>query len=350
MSHSTPPELRRWGADNPSQVLVGVHGFAGGAHDYERLAQDLTETDSGLQVVSYYRGRDWSLVPPAITGTGAIQTNAVELLSLVGKLSQDDRINSLNLVGHSLGGPIIAAAYDMVCADNLPPLLSKELDRLTQILDRASITLIAPAGLTNAYALMPTSGFAAHSLVKAIFNGTRIIVSDTEDLAELWTQRQRAISATRYLAKIKFSLEECIDACGPQTMQALAGPDLAKVTLIAYEKDEIFPAEKVKASLKDPNIRNHDFALYKALLQLKPKELARLVLSVYSLEDIMTITGLKTVVAYISTEIEPWDPSTKERKALSELADRTVVLPGNHATPLTCKGAAELAEHLNLAT
>lgn len=347
MNHFTLPELEQWGTDSSSQFLVGVHGFAGGAQDYGRLAKHLTETNSGLQVVSYDRKRNPNLKPPRIEGTGAIQANAAELLIVLGELSQNNQINSLSVAGHSLGGPIIAAAISMVYNDNLPPSLSNEQLRLAQILDHALLYLIAPAGFTDAYALMPTSGFAAHSLAKAIFNGAKGIMHDAEGLKELWAQRQRALSAARYLSRFRFSVEECIDACGPHAMQTFANFDPKKLTLVAYQGDEIFSEYKIRTSLENPNIRDHDFAIYQALTQLNPTEIAKLVAAGNRPEDVIALFGLRAMVAYRATETRPWEPTKEEAGNLLKISRNIIRLKGNHTTLLTAAGANELANAYN---
>ncbi|HMS32416.1 MAG TPA: hypothetical protein PKA29_04085 [Candidatus Saccharibacteria bacterium] len=348
MHHFEPHELRRWGTDNPSQVLVSVHGFAGGSEDYARLAQKLTKTNSGLQVVSYDRKRNPNIKPPRIEGTGAIQANAAELLIVLGESAQSDRINKLSLAGHSLGGPIIAAAISMVYSHNLPESLSNEQPRLAQILDHAPLNLIAPAGFTDAYALMPTSGFAAHSLAKAIFNGAKSIVADADGPAEFWAQRQRAIRAASYLSKFKFSLEECIDACGPQTMQTFAAGYVnpGNVSIFSYRNDEIFSSSKIYYRLKNPDIRGTDFAVYEALKSLNPREAAAL-MSHLSLAGTAGFMALRAAGIFAS-ENEHNDPfNAEQEKALAQI--RHITLRGNHTTPLTNEGARALAEHIKLA-
>lgn len=351
MSQLYLPDMARWGnQSNPDASIVGLHGFAGSCEDYGNLARALTEKNSGMQVVSYNRGRDGRLIPPNRTGTGATQTNGAELLMALGELAQQDSVNNLILAGHSLGGPIIAAAIQMVLDGNLPKILVPEQKRLEEIVSSIeAINLIAPAGFTDAYALTPIAGFAGHSLARAIFNGARGIIKDSEGARDLWAQRSRATSALSYLAKFKFSIEECVDACGPETMMTLANnPELAKILkIITYNGDEIFPSEKIESTLQNPDVRGTDFAVYEALKSLNPKE-ALALMSHLSLAGTTGFMALRAVGIFESKNYHDPFNSTQEQN-LAALAGRVVRLPGNHTTPLTIRGANELAEVIQIA-
>jgi hypothetical protein len=348
MNNPSTPDLVRWGSDKPDSLFVGVHGFAGGVDDYRLLGKELCELDSGLQVVSYDRIRNPSLKPPNTVGTGAIQANGAELLMVLGELAQNDATSKIKLSGHSLGGPIVASAYDMVYSDNLPAELANEQLRLAQILDHVDLSLIAPAGFTDAYAIMPTSGFAVHSLAAAIYGGAKGIVSDSENFSEIWNQRQRASRALGYIAKVRFSLEESIDACGPQTMQTLASIEPSRIHVVAYEDDEIFPAEKILNTLRNPSIMDRDLAIYQGLLKLNPREIGKFLGLAESVTDVAATIGFRAISAFMSADQPILDLAESARNNLVTLAEeRTTVLAGNHTTPLTKSGAGELASALN---
>lgn len=344
------PGLKWWGSTHPNRLVLGVHGFAGGAADYKLLGLSLAERNPGIQTVSWDRARDPELKPPNIFGTGAIQANGAELLIVLGELAQQDSVNNLNLAGHSLGGPIVAAAIQMVLDGNLPAGLASEQKRLEEIIEGiGSINLIAPAGFTNAYALTPLAGFAGHSLARAIFNGAKGIIKDSEGARDLWEQRIRAIAAAKYLTKFKFSIEECVDACGPDTMMTFANnPELAGVLkIVTYDGDEIFPSEKIKYTLQNPDIRATDFAVYEAIKSLNPKE-ALALMSQLSLAGTAGFMALKAVGIFKSEDNHDPFNSTQERN-LAALAKQVVALPGNHTTPLTKAGADELAAAVQIA-
>lgn len=349
MNNLQTPELLRWGSDKPDQVLIGVHGFAGTRLDYNQLGPSLVERQPGLQVVSFNRGRAPELKPDDPSGTGAIDANAAELLMVAGELAQDGSTNILSLAGHSLGAPTIAAAFQLVMDERLPGPIASEQKRLEEIMaEIGSVSLIAPAGFTNAYALTPLGGFAGHSLARAISNGARGIISDSESFSDLWGQRARATGAIKYLSHLVFSVEECIDACGPATMITFAdNPSLIeKLSLIAYEDDEIFPTRKILETLKDPGIRATDFAIYEALKTLNPKE-ALALMNHLSLAGTAGFMALRAVGIFASKN-EYDDPFNNDRKAaLTRI--RYMSLGGKHTTPLTRKGAEELANHISLA-
>ena len=350
MSQLYLPDMARWGnQSNPDTLMIGVHGFAGGAADYERLGLSLAERNPGIQTVSWDRARDPELKPPNISGTGAIQANSTELLMMLGELAQQDSINNLILAGHSLGGPIVVTAIQMALEGNLPENLIAERKRLLEIVSSIeAINLIAPAGFTNTYALTPLAGFAGHSLARAIFNGAKGIIKDSEGARDLWEQRSRAIAASKYLAKVKFSIEECVDACGPDTMVTLANnPRLAGVRIVAYYGDEIFPSEKIESTLLDPDIRGTDFAVFEALKSLNPKE-ALALMSHLNLAGTAGFMALRAVGIFKSENYHDPFNSTQERN-LAALAKQVVALPGNHTTPLTIRGADGLAAVIQIA-
>lgn len=356
MSQLYLPDMTRWGdQSNPDTLMVGVHGFGGGKDDYKCLGSSLAERNPGIQTLSWDRARDPELIPPNISGTGAIQANGAELLIVLGELAQQDSVNSLSLVGHSLGGPIVASAIQMVLDGNLPKILAPEEERLVEIISSiGAINLIAPAGFTDAYALMPVAGFAGHSLARAIFNGAKGIIKDSEGARDLWEQRSRAIAASKYLAKVKLSIEECVDACGPDTMATIGNnPVLAEAPLaealriITYDGDEIFPSEKIKSTLQNPDIRATDFAVYEALKSLNPKE-ALALMSRLSLTGTAAFMALRAVGIFKSeNHHDPFNPAQKQN--LADLAEKVVPLRGNHTTPLTIRGADELAEVVKIA-
>lgn len=353
MSQLYLPDMARWGnQSDPDTLMIGVHGFAGGAADYERLGLSLAERNPGIQTVSWNRARDPELKPPSISGTGAIQANSTELLIVLGKLAQRDSVNSLNLAGHSLGGPIVAAAIQMVLDENLPAGLASEQKRLEEIIEGiGSINLIAPAGFTNAYALTPLAGFAGHSLARAIFNGAKGIIKDSEGAGDLWEQRIRAIAAAKYLTKFKFSIEECVDACGPATMMTFANnPELPEVLrVITYDGDEIFPSERIGSTLQKPDIRATDFAVYEALRSLNPKK-ALALMSHLSLAGTAGFMALRAVGVFRSEDQNHHNPfDSRQKETLATLAKKIVALPGNHTTPLTKAGADELAAVVKIA-
>ena len=348
MSQLYLPDMASWGNQiNPDTLIVGVHGFGGGKDDYKCLGSSLAERNPGIQTVSWNRARDPELKPPNIFGTGATQANGAELLIVLGELAQQDSVNSLSLAGHSLGGPIVASAIQMVLDGNLPKILASEEERLVEIISSiGAINLIAPAGFTNAYALTPVAGFAGHSLARAIFNGAKGIIKDSEGARDLWEQRSRAIAASKYLAKVKFSVEECVDACGPDTMMTFADK-AEKLVLITYDGDEIFPFEKIKSTLQNPDIRETDFAVYEALKSLNPKE-AFTLMSRLSLAGTAAFMALRAVGIFKSeNHHDPFNPAQKQN--LADLAEKVVPLRGNHTTPLTIKGADALAEVVKIA-
>ncbi len=350
MSKLYLPDMVRWGnQSDPDTLMIGVHGFAGGATDYKLLGSSLAEKNPDIQTVSWDRAREPELRPPSISGTGAIQANSAELLMVLGELAQQDSVNSLNLAGHSLGGPIVAAAIQMVLDGNLPAGLASEQKRLEEIIKGiGAINLIAPAGFTNAYALTPLAGFAGHSLARAIFNGAKGIIKDSEGAGDLWEQRIRVIAAARYLAKFKFSIEECVDACGPDTMMTFANnPELSKkLAIITYAGDEILPSERIESTLQNPDIRATDFAVYEALKSLNPKK-ALTPMSHLSLPGTAGFMAMRAAGIFKSEDNhDPFNPT--QEQSLAALAKKIVALPGNHTTPLTKAGAEELAPHIGL--
>jgi pimeloyl-ACP methyl ester carboxylesterase len=95
-----------WGRASTEPLLVLVHGWTGGRHDWDDVGAELAEAAPGRRVLAYdHRGHGTS------THTGDPATYTFERLvedldALLAKVAPADEVPQIDLLGHSMGGVV----------------------------------------------------------------------------------------------------------------------------------------------------------------------------------------------------------------------------------------------------
>lgn len=324
------------GLDN---TILGVHGVCDSSVGFGRLAEAGLIAEAPFNVVSYDRSRRFmnDLLPPNVEGTGVAQAGATEFLLELLEITQNNRISSFGVAGHSMGGAIILTAARMVQGGNLPAALKGSQQRLEELFGTMGINFIASAGITDeTHAVIAAHGFAGIELAKVVGTGMVEITKDQESLLHLVKQISRLYTVFEYpLRNPKLFTAECIDACSPELLVALSQLNPEKIALILGEDDPIFTPSSVKRTLEGPVLTNHDFVLWEALRTLPTRE----VLNVLRQKNAWDT--LSERVGYDLPELD-----NQGKLNLKSLADRAIVLPGSHALPSARPGAKQVADHI----
>ena len=343
----TTPEMTVYGDTSSDSPDVFAHGFGGGECDSKNLGDGLEKY--GKAIIGYDRQRGRSLgdrVPPHREGTGALQVSASGLLDVASTVARKVKYTSIDFTGHSLGCPIIVAAYRMVKEGNLPSFLVERQKDLDDIMSQAHIDLVAPAGLTEMAILAPTNEFCVHSLVMALCAGAISVARDSDlSLEEMSSQLPRLVNAGKYvIGDPLFTIAEGFDIGNIRTLQGVSTiyqdkPD--NLGIIAYRNDEIVPYSDIVATLQNPNFKGLDKALRVIGHGSNPVRLLKLIargqISVLAPANVGefildSLSGCKTSV----------DGSSA--KALYRLSQEVIDLEGGHSELLTKRGAGPLAD------
>jgi hypothetical protein len=343
----TTPEMTVYGDTSSDSPDVFAHGFGGGESDSQNLGDAFGKY--GKAMIGYNRQRGRSLgdrVPPHREGTGALQVSASGLLDVASTVARKVKYTSIDFTGHSLGCPIIVAAYRMVKEGNLPSFLVERQKDLDDIMSQAHIDLVAPAGLTEMAILAPTNEFCVHSLVMALCAGAISVARDSDlSLEEMSSQLPRLVNAGKYvIGDPLFTIAEGFDIGNIRTLQGVSTiyqdkPD--NLGIIAYRNDEIVPYSDIVATLQNPNFKGLDKALRVIGHGSNPVRLLKLIargqISVLAPANVGefildSLSGCKTSV----------DGSSA--KALYRLSQEVIDLEGGHSELLTKRGAGPLAD------
>lgn len=331
------------GSKKPNEILMGVHGFAGGCLDFRYLAKEMISRNDGLAVATLPRSREFDpqKLPPNVKGTGRLQVGAAGVGLALVEATSPESVTKVGAVSHSLGGPIVAELIDIVNSGNLPPVLIQYEGALIDIIEELETTMVAPAGFKEVSLF---NSLFALSLGRTMLSaGVSIAKDSSSSLEELLAQRSRASDAAKYIFENPlFTICEGVDLAYIDTLDSVSRMN---VNVIAYADDELFPGKDIVDSLQSLMHSNPDRAILKILYRSDPRKLIKLAMSGRAVD-----LTLPQVMKFISKTKEKCvaEYTDNSAEALRELGANVVTLPGNHSALLTREGSRQVADVMTL--